>query len=99
MFSGQTVLICQLPATPRENLFYFATPASFRLRIRMETHTVSPTCSRKTFFARLGGLLAATGLGSLLAAKSDRPTTSPLAAAPVNLRPETRAVPRRAGSV
>lgn len=65
----------------------------------METHPVSPTCSRKTFFARLGGLLAATGLGSLLATKSDRQTTSLAASAPVNLRPETRAVPRQAGSV
>lgn len=65
----------------------------------METHTVSPTCSRKTFFARLGGLLAATGLGSLLVAKSDRRTASSAASAPVNLRPETRAVPRQGGSV
>lgn len=63
----------------------------------MDTPTVSPTCSRKTFLAKLGGLMAATGLGSLLATKAERSATA--SATAVNLRPETRAVPRQADSV
>ena len=61
----------------------------------MDTPTVSPACSRKSFFAKLGGLLAAAGLAPGLLAKmnSAAPTT-----APVSLRPEPRAVPRRDGT-
>jgi hypothetical protein len=60
------------------------------------THTVSPHCSRKSFFVKLGGLLAAVGIAPALFAKSaGAPTT---AASPVALRPEQRAVSRKEGS-
>ena len=65
----------------------------------MDTPTVSPTCSRKSFFAKIGGLIVATGFVSLLSAKSDRSASASVATAPVKLRPETRAVPRQTGSL
>jgi hypothetical protein len=58
------------------------------------THTVSSTCSRKTFFAKLGGALATLGLAPALLARSN-PAAKP---APVVLRPETRAIARKPGS-
>ncbi len=65
----------------------------------MDTPTVSPTCSRKSFFAKIGGLIVATGFVSLLSVKSNRSISASSVTAPVKLRPETRAVPRQAGSV
>jgi len=58
------------------------------------THTVSSPCSRKSFFAKLGGMIAVAGLAPALFARS-----APVAkSARVNLRPESRAVPRQEGS-
>ena len=65
----------------------------------MDTPTVSPTCSRKSFFAKLGGLFVATGLVPLLSAKSGRASSADSAPAPVTLRPEIRAVPRSTESL
>ncbi len=65
----------------------------------MDTPTVSPTCSRKSFFAKLGGLFVATGLVPLLSAKSVRASSADSPPAPVTLRPETRAVPRSTESL
>ena len=61
------------------------------------THTVSPHCSRKSFFAKLGGMLAAVGIVPALVAKIGGRPANP-AAAPVKLRPEPRAVSRQEGS-
>jgi hypothetical protein len=61
------------------------------------TSTVSPNCSRKSFFAKLGGLLAATGLAPALLAKNATKTELPTAA-PVTIRPEQRAIARKDGS-
>ena len=61
----------------------------------MDTPTVSSACSRKSFFAKLGGLLAAAGLAPGLLGKLNAAPTRAPAATPVNLRPEPRAVPRR----
>jgi hypothetical protein len=58
------------------------------------THTVSPTVSRKSFLAKLGGLLA---LGGLVPALFGKAVVAPVAA-PVSLRVEPRAVPRKEGS-
>jgi hypothetical protein len=65
----------------------------------MDTHPVSETCSRKTFFAKLAGFAVATGMVSFLSAKTKDTSSTTVANAPVNLRPETRAVPRQAGTV
>ncbi|MBI3884807.1 MAG: hypothetical protein HY302_03635 [Opitutae bacterium] len=62
----------------------------------MDTSTVSPTCSRKTFFAKLAGLAVASGMVPFLSTKA---RGRPAAPAPADLRSETRAVPRQAGSV
>jgi hypothetical protein len=61
------------------------------------TAPVSPNCSRKSFFAKLGGLLAATGLVPALLAKNTSAPARP-AAASVTLRPEQRAIARQDGS-
>jgi len=58
------------------------------------THTVSSPCSRKSFFAKLGGAIATLGLVPALFARST-PAAKP---APVALRPETRAIARKEGS-
>lgn len=60
---------------------------------------MSPNCSRKSFFAKLGGLMAAVGLAPRLLAKPEGSAKAPVPVATVNLRPESRAVPREAGSV
>jgi hypothetical protein len=65
---------------------------------------VSPHCSRKSFFVKLGGLLAvslsnrlaAVGIAPALLAKSAAAPTA--VASPVALRPEQRAVAREEGS-
>ena len=58
------------------------------------THTENPACSRKSFFAKLGGTMAAVGLAPVLFAKS----TPAAKTAPVTVQPETRAVPRQSGN-
>jgi hypothetical protein len=55
---------------------------------------VIPHCSRRSFFAKLGGLLAAVGIVPALLAKSG----TVAATAQVPLRTEPRAVPRKEGS-
>jgi hypothetical protein len=68
---------------------------------------VSHVSTRKQFFAKLAGMAAAASVLPKLFAKSapalspsHGPATRPVApAAPVALRPETRAVARRADSV
>lgn len=59
--------------------------------------TVTPPCSRKSFLARLGGLLAAVGIAPALLGRGEAPVAG-LPAAPVKLRPESRAVARKEGS-
>jgi len=58
------------------------------------THTVSSSCSRKSFFAKLGGAIAALGLAPALFSRSAANTKT----APVAVRPEARAVPRQSGT-
>ena len=60
-------------------------------------HTVSPTSSRKTFIAKLGGLLAAVWVAPALFARSGAGSAGQPVAS-VTLRPEPRAVSRKAGS-
>ena len=63
------------------------------------THTVSPHCSRKSFFAKLGGLLVGMGIVPSLLAKMGAPVAPREASAPaVEVRPEQRAVSRKEGS-
>jgi hypothetical protein len=59
---------------------------------------VTTHCSRKSFFAKLGGLVAAAGLAPTLLAKSNAPAT-PAVTKSVTLRPEARAVARQEGSL
>jgi hypothetical protein len=62
---------------------------------------VIPNCSRKSFFAKLGGFIAAIGILPKAFAKSEKGAVAP--AAPdltaLNLRPEQRAVARREHSL
>jgi len=61
---------------------------------------VSHDSSRKQFFAKLVGLAAAFAVVPKFLAKSTPAATTPVApAAPVDLRPEARAVARRADAV
>ena len=62
------------------------------------TPTVSPHCSRKSFFAKLGGAIAAAGILPKVLAKSDKGAAAPAAPA-LTLRPEQRAVARKAESL
>jgi hypothetical protein len=79
-----------------EILVYKRKVAPFLGRDLSTSHsTVSHDTSRKQFFAKLAGLAAAVAVVPKVLAKS-----APVApAAPVNVRPETRAVARRADSV
>jgi len=61
--------------------------------------TVSHDPTRKHFFAKLIGLIAAAGLAPRLLAQSQPSQASPVAPAQIELRPESRAVARRADSV
>ena len=61
--------------------------------------TVSHEPSRKQFFAKLLGAAAAWAVMPKFFAKTSRDSTPAAPVAPVNLRPETRAVARRAGPV
>jgi hypothetical protein len=62
------------------------------------THTVSPHCSRKSFLAKLGGMLAGMGIVPSLMAKLGAPAARPEIAAPITVRSEQRAVSRKEGS-
>ncbi len=59
---------------------------------------MSPNCSRKSFFAKLGGLIAAVGILPKVLAKSETRAAAPTVPAHVALRPEQRAVARQEGS-
>jgi hypothetical protein len=62
--------------------------------------TVSTQHSRKSFFAKFLGLLAAAGIAPKLLAKSPSPAAAPVSAsAPFKLRTETRAVARSSDTV
>ncbi len=82
---------------PLEILFYFPEGPSFSHRLRT-THTVSPNCSRKSFFAKLGGLIAAIGILPKVLAKPETRAAAPTVPTAIALRPEQRAVPRQEGS-
>jgi hypothetical protein len=58
---------------------------------------VSPNCSRKSFIAKLGGLIAGAWAVPALFAKSGSAPANP-AASPVEVRPDQRAIARKAGS-
>lgn len=77
-------------------MFYIDAAATFSEPFRT-THTVSPHCSRKTFFAKLGGLIATVGILPPLLAKSEKGAAAP-ALPPIALRPEQRAIARKEGS-
>ena len=62
------------------------------------THTVSPHCSRKSFFAKLGGMLVGMGIVPSLMAQFGAPAARSETAAPVAVRSEQRAVSRKEGS-
>lgn len=55
--------------------------------------------TRKHFFAKLIGLIAAAGLAPRLLAQSQTSRAKPVASGKIELRPESRAVARRADSV
>jgi hypothetical protein len=79
-------------------LFYIVTAASFGRGLNRHL-PVSPDCSRKSFFAKLGGLILAAGIVPKIFAK---PASPPAAAASVPsapLRPEPRAIARQEGSL
>jgi hypothetical protein len=77
-----------------ENMFYIGGTASFPSGDLNRTHTVSSPCSRKSFFAKLGGAFATFGLVPALFARSTA------AAKPISvvLRPESRAIARKEGT-
>ena len=88
---------------PREILVYIGIPASFA-GVSFAEHTYARTVShdptRKHFFAKIIGLIAAAGLAPRLLAKAPaQPAQTPVASGGIELRPETRAVARRADSV
>jgi hypothetical protein len=61
---------------------------------------VSTHHSRKSFFAKFLGLLAAAGIAPRLLAKSPSPAAAPVSAsAPFQVRTETRAVARSSDTV
>jgi hypothetical protein len=62
---------------------------------------VIPNCSRKSFFAKLGGLVAAIGVLPKAFAKSEKGAVAPAApsSSVINLRPEQRAVARSENSL
>jgi len=61
---------------------------------------VSHDPTRKHFFAKIIGLIAAAGFAPrLLANKPAQPAPTPGTSGGIELRPETRAVARRADSV
>ena len=60
---------------------------------------VSHDPTRKHFFAKLIGLIAAAGLAPRLLAQAQTGRDRPVAPAKIELRPESRAVARRADSV
>ena len=65
------------------------------------THTssnVSPGVSRKSFLAKLGGLLVGIGFVPALFGKSRAAAPAAVAVDPALIRPESRAIPRREGS-
>jgi hypothetical protein len=86
-----------------EILVYKRNGAPFlRRHFSPHTATVSHDPSRKRFLARLLGAAASMGLVSRAVASSAPAAVVPSAAgrvSPVVLRPETRAVARRAGAV
>jgi hypothetical protein len=79
-----------------EILFYIVSAASFGRGLNRHT-LVSPNCSRKSFFAKLGGLLVAAGIVPKIFAKSERASAAP-STSPVSLRSEPRAVVRQDGT-
>ncbi len=74
-------------------MFYFPSGAYFGLGFHL-TSPVSPTSSRKSFLAKLGGLVAATGLMPGAAVKAAASTVAPAPAKRIQVRTETRAVAR-----
>lgn len=60
---------------------------------------MSPDCSRKSFFAKLGGLILAAGIVPKILAKPAPAPASAAAAPSIPLRPESRAIARREGSL
>ncbi len=62
------------------------------------THTVSPHCSRKSFFAKLGGMLVGMGIVPSLMAKFGAPAVRSETVPSVAVRSEQRAVSRKEGS-
>jgi len=59
---------------------------------------VSPNCSRKSFFAKLGGLVAAIGILPKVLAKPETRAVAPEVPTTIAVRPEQRAVARHEGS-
>ncbi len=84
-------------------MVYIGIPASFAGASFAEhtyARTVSHDPTRKHFFAKIIGLIAAVGLAPRLLAKAPpQPAPAPAASVGIELRPETRAVARREDSV
>ena len=59
---------------------------------------MNPNCSRKSFFAKLGGLVAAVGILPKVLAKTEARAVAPTVPTEIALRPEQRAVPRQEGT-
>jgi putative intracellular protease/amidase len=81
-------------ASGKEILFYIGVWPSLLVPNLNRMHTVSSPCSRKSFFAKLGGMLAVVGIAPALLAKAG----AEIANRPVTLRPEPRAVARKEGT-
>jgi hypothetical protein len=89
------------PKILAEFLVYKGNAAPFFGRDFSSSHsTVSHHPTRKEFFAKLAGTAAAVAATSKIFAQTSPTAQAPAAnAVPVKLRPETRAVARRADSV
>lgn len=81
-----------------EFLFYIAPAASFGGGLNRHT-PVSPDCSRKSFFAKLGGLILAAGIVPKILAKPASAPATAASAPSVPLQPEPRAIARQEGSL
>jgi hypothetical protein len=79
-------------------LFYFPSAAYFGHGFHL-TSPVSSTSSRKSFLAKIGGLVAATGLLPGSVVKTGAAAAVATSAKPVQVRTETRAVARGSGNL
>jgi hypothetical protein len=88
-----------LPAARNFSLHWNSRLLRWALIFAEHQRPVSHDPTRKHFFAKLIGLIAAAGLAPRLLAQSQASRARPVTPPQIELRPESRAVARRADSV